>query len=359
MHKKVCMLYHLSQTITNTLSYFNVVHYVSFRIVAGLLTSLGLSLFFGSWFIKQSARFRTTVREDTPVSHQIKNYTPTMGGIFIILTTIVSAILWCNLLRPEVWVMLGCLVGFGLIGFYDDWYKITHKKGIQERTKFCAQAIVGLVVILSWYYLVEPPTELCVPFFKSFMPQLGYFIIPWGVFVLIAASNAVNLTDGLDGLATGSLLVTFGTYTLICFLSSNMILAYYLAIPYTTTSEIAVIGGILVGACLGFLWYNSYPAQVFMGDVGSLSLGSVLALMALMTRQELLLPLAGGVFVLETLSVMIQVFSYKYLSKRFFKMAPLHHHFELKGWPEAKITTRFTIISMVLCLLALITLKVR
>ena len=353
------MLYHVAQKLTETLSYFNVVHYVSFRIMAGLLTALGFSFIFGSWFIRQSALFRTTVREDTPDSHQVKNYTPTMGGIFIILTTVVSTLLWCDLSRPEVWIVLGCLLGFGLIGFYDDWYKITHKRGIKEVTKITAQLVVGFLVILSWYYLVVPPTAICVPFFKTIMPQLGLFLIPWAVFIVIGTSNAVNLTDGLDGLATGSLLVNFGAFTILCFLSSNFILAHYLSIPFTATSEVAVIGGILVGACLGFLWYNSYPAQVFMGDVGSLALGSVLALMALMTRQELLLPLAGGLFVVETLSVMVQVFSYRYFGKRVFKMAPIHHHFELKGWPESKITTRFTIISFVLCLLALITLKMR
>ncbi len=353
------MLYHVAQKLTETLSYFNVVHYVSFRIIAGLLTALGFSFIFGSWFIRQSALFRTTVRENTPDSHQAKNYTPTMGGIFIILTTVVSTLLWCDLSRPEVWIVLGCLVGFGSIGFYDDWYKITHKRGIKEITKFMSQLVVGLLVILSWYYLVAPPTVICVPFFKTIMPQLGLLLIPWAVFIVIGTSNAVNLTDGLDGLATGSLLVNFGTFAILCFLSSNLFLSHYLSIPFTATSEIAVIGGILVGACLGFLWYNSYPAQVFMGDVGSLALGSVLALMALMTRQELLLPLAGGLFVVETLSVMVQVFSYRYFGKRVFKMAPIHHHYELKGWPESKITTRFTIISFVLCLLALITLKVR
>ncbi len=353
------MLYHIAQRLTETLSYFNVIHYVSFRIMAGLLTALGFSFIFGSWFIRQSALFRATVRENTPDSHQVKNYTPTMGGIFIILTTLISSLIWCDLSRPEVWIVLGCLLGYGAIGFYDDWYKITHKKGIKERTKFAAQIFVGLGVTLSWYYIVQPPTEVCIPFFKTCMLPLGFLLIPWAIFILIGTSNAVNLTDGLDGLATGSLLVNFGTFTLICFLSSNILLAKYLAIPFTATSEVAVIGGILVGACLGFLWYNSYPAQVFMGDVGSLALGSVLALMALMTRQELLLPLAGGLFVVETLSVMIQVFSYRYFGKRVFKMAPIHHHFELKGWPEAKITTRFTIISFVLCLLALITLKLR
>ncbi len=353
------MLYHLSQALTQSLRYFNVVRYTSFRAIAGLLTALLLSLLFGAWFVRQSALFRTTVREDTPDSHKIKNYTPTMGGLFIILTTLVSSLIWCDLAQPEVWIVLGCLLGFGAIGFYDDWYKITHKRGIKERSKLLAQLAVGFTVALSWYYVVQPPTELCVPFFKNVTPALGFLLVPWAVFVLIGTSNAVNLTDGLDGLATGSLLVNFGTFSLICFLSSNLLFAKYLAIPYTTTSEVVVIGGILVGACLGFLWYNSYPAQVFMGDVGSLALGSVLALMALMSRQELLLPLAGGLFVVETLSVMVQVVSYRYFGKRFFKMAPIHHHFELKGWPESKITTRFTIITCVLCLLALITLKMR
>ena len=352
------MIYHLSLLIKPYLSGFNVIHYVSFRVMASLLTALVLSFVFGSWFIGQSARFRTKVREFTPESHQAKNDTPTMGGLFILLTTFVTALLWCNLSKPEVWIFLGCLLGFAAIGFWDDWCKIKFRKGILESHKFRAQLAVALLVALSWYFLVEPPTEICFPFTKYLFP-LGLFLIPWSAFILIGTSNAVNLTDGLDGLAIGSLLFNFGTFTIICFLAGNYTLAHYLHIPFAQTSEIAIIGGTLVGASLGFLWYNTYPAQLFMGDVGSLALGSGLALMALMARQELLLVITGGLFVAETLSVIAQVLSYKYLGKRFLKMAPLHHHFELLGWQEAKITTRFGIITFILCLLALMTLKLR
>ncbi len=353
------MIVHLAQWLSSYVHAFHVVQYVSFRLIAGLLTSLALSLVAGAWFLEGADRFRSPVREDTPDSHQAKHNTPTMGGIVIVATTIISSMIWCDLLRPEVWIFLGCLVGFGGIGLCDDWYKIRHKKGIRERHKLVAQIIVGSLVTYAWYVMVAPPTQICVPFFKYFSPALGALLIPWAVFVLVATSNAVNLTDGLDGLAIGSLLVNFGTFSLVCYLAGNALFSLYLHIPFTHTSEIAIIGGILVGASLGFLWYNAYPAQLFMGDVGSLALGSGLALMALMARQELLLPIAGGLFVVETLSVILQVASYKLFNKRLFKMAPIHHHFELLGWPEAKITTRFGIISFVLCLLALITLKLR
>ncbi len=353
------MLYHLSLWLKQSISSFNVVHYVSFRMMASLLTALVFSFMFGSWFITQAARFRTKAREYTPETHQAKEATPTMGGLFILFTTVLTALLWTNLAKPEVWIFLLCLVGFGAIGLWDDWSKIRFRKGIKESHKLKAQIAVGLVVAIGWYWFVMPPTDVCVPFFKQFSPQLGLLLIPWAVFILIGTSNAVNLTDGLDGLAIGSLISNFGTFSLICFVAGNATFAHYLHIPFTQTAEIAILGAILVGASLGFLWYNAYPAQIWMGDVGSLALGSGLALMALMARQELLLAIAGGLFVVETLSVIVQVVSYKYRGKRIFHMAPLHHHFEMHGWPEARITTRFGIISVVLCLIALMTLKLR
>lgn len=353
------MLYHLGLFLQNYISFFNVFHYVSVRIIVSLLTALVLSFIFGSLFIEQSARFRAAVREYTPSTHQAKHNTPTMGGIFVILTTLVTGLLWCNLTCPEVWIFLSCMVGFAAIGFWDDWKKIRFRKGIKESHKFNAQLLVGLLVAASWYILVQPPTEVCVPFFKNFSPALGLFLIPWAAFILVGTSNAVNLTDGLDGLAIGSLILNFGTFTVICYLAGNCAFAHYLHIPFTQTAEIAILGATLVGASLGFLWYNTYPAQIFMGDVGSLAFGSCLALMALMARQELLLVIAGGLFVAETLSVIAQVLSFKYLGRRILRMAPLHHHFELLGWQEAKITTRFGIITFVLCLLALMTLKLR
>ncbi len=353
------MLYHLSLWLSHTAPFFMIFQSIIFRLIMGLFTGLGFSLYGGAWFIKRSARFRSRVREYTPQTHQAKNDTPTMGGIFVLMAAVLSALLWCNLSRPEVWIFLACLVGFGAIGFWDDYMKIRYKKGIKESHKFGAQIVVGLLVTLLWYWLVAPSTEICIPFIPSFKLYLGLFLIPWATFILIGASNAVNFTDGLDGLAIGSLVLNYGTFSLVCFLAGSAVLAQQLAIPYTQTSEIAILGGILLGASLGFLWYNSYPAQVFMGDVGSLALGSVLALMALMARQELILPLAGGIFVAETLSIIFQVFSYKVFKRRLFKMAPIHHHFELSGWPETQITTRFGIITFVLCLLALCTLMLR
>lgn len=353
------MIYHLSLFLQRYMSFLNVIHYVSFRGMAALLTALVLSFLFGSWFIGQSAAFRSKVREYTPTTHQAKQDTPTMGGLFVLLTAIVTVLLWCNLSKPEVVIFLFCLMGYAAIGFWDDVSKIRSHKGIKESHKFLAQLFVGLCITTAWYTLVGPPTELCVPFFKNIAPTLGLFLIPWAAFVLIGTSNAVNLTDGLDGLAIGSLILNFGTFTIISYLAGNYTFAHYLHIPFTQTSEIAIIGSGLVGASLGFLWYNTYPAQIFMGDVGSLALGSGLALMALMARQELLLVISGGLFVVETLSVIMQVFSFKYFGKRVFKMAPLHHHFELLGWQEAKITIRFGIISFVLCLIALMTLKIR
>lgn len=353
------MLYHLSIYLKNYYTFFNVVHYISFRVMASLLTALFLLFIFGSWFITQSHYFKAKAREYTPSNHQSKNNTPTMGGIFVLLTAIVTILLWCNLTKPEVWIFLLSLIGFGSIGFWDDWCKIYYSKGIKESRKFKAQILVAFIVCSLWYWLVQPSTVICVPFFKNISPDLGILLIPWAIFVLVGTSNAVNLTDGLDGLAIGSLISNFSTFSIICYVAGNYTFSHYLNIPFTATSEITIIGATLVGASLGFLWYNTYPAQIFMGDVGSLALGAGLAMMALMARQELLLIIAGGLFVVETFSVIAQVLSYKFLKKRLFKMAPIHHHFELLGWPEAKVTVRFGIISFVLCLIALMTLKVR
>ena len=304
-------------------------------------------------------RFCFAVREYTPVSHQAKHATPTMGGIFVLCITLATSLLWCDLTSLHVWILLGCMTGFACIGFWDDWNKIRYSKGIKESYKFRAQCLVAALVALLWYWFISPSTAVCVPFFKNFSPELGILIIPWAMLILIGTSNAVNLTDGLDGLAIGSLILNFGTFTIISYLAGNCSFATYLHIPFAHTAEVAIVGATLVGASLGFLWYNAYPAQIFMGDVGSLALGSGLALMALMARQELLLAIAGGLFVAETLSVIGQVMSFKYLGRRILKMAPLHHHFELMGWQESKITTRFGIITFVLCLVALMTLKLR
>lgn len=354
------MLYHLSLFLKNYIHFFNVFHYITVRLIASLLTSLFLTLIFGSVFIYYAKKwFSSKVRQYTPDSHKIKDYTPTMGGILILASSMMSMLLWCNLKSYEVWIFLFCLICFGLIGFWDDFYKIKYNKGISERKKFLAQILVALIVILLWLWLVKPNTALCFPFIKNLCPKLGLLIIPWAIFILVGTSNAVNLTDGLDGLAISALLLNFCTYSIICYLASNLIFSWYLGIIHTTTSEIAIIGMALFGSSLGFLWYNAYPAQIFMGDIGSLSLGAALALMAIMSRQELLLPISGGLFVLETVSVILQVSYYKLFKQRIFKMAPIHHHFELLGWQECKITIRFAIITFILCLFALATLKLR
>lgn len=354
------MFYYLSSHLKDTLFFFNVFHYTSFRAMGALLTTLFFALLFGNWFIDLWADlFRSKVREDTPESHKAKNNMPTMGGIFILLTVAISLLIWADLGNPLVWIFLLCLFGFGAIGFWDDWSKIRRSKGISARAKFIAQWSVAALVVILWVYWAEAKTTVSFPFFKNVNPDLGLLFIPWAMFVLVSMSNAVNITDGLDGLAIGSLLPNFAIYSLIAYLAGHFLIAAYLNIPFVGTAEIAVVGATLIGASLGFLWYNAYPAQVFMGDVGSLALGAGLALMALMAKQELLLVISGGLFVVEIVSVILQVFVYKRWKKRIFKMAPIHHHFELLGWPEARITTRFGIISFILCLLALITLKLR
>ena len=335
-------------------------HYVSVRAVASLLTSLLFSLVFGDAFIRLSGRFfRSKAREFTPESHKSKDSMPTMGGVFILATVLINALLWCDLANGQVWIFLVCLVGFGALGFWDDWSKIHAQKGIASGSKFKLQLLVATIVVIGLVFYTPFSTELIFPFFKHCRPDLGLFFIPWAIFILVACSNAVNLTDGLDGLAIGSLLPNFAIFALVCYLGGHWGMAQYLQIPFAGTAEIAIMGAILIGSSLGFLWYNAYPAQIFMGDVGSLALGAGLALMAIMAKQELLLPISGGLFVLETVSVMVQVLFVRFRGKRLFRMAPIHHHFELLGWPESRITTRFGIISLVLCLLALITLKLR
>ncbi|HSC25380.1 MAG TPA: phospho-N-acetylmuramoyl-pentapeptide-transferase [Candidatus Babeliales bacterium] len=325
-----------------------------------MLSSLLFSLLLGDFFLGLSQRFfRSKAREYTPQAHRAKDNKPTMGGVLILVVVVINTLLWCDILRIQVWIFLFCILGFGAVGFWDDWNKIRHHTGINSGTKFKLQLLTATSVVLALVFCTSFSTELIFPFFKHFNPNVGYLFIPWAVFIIVGCSNAVNLTDGLDGLAIGSLLPNFATFSLICYFAGHYGIAHYLHIPFAGSAEIAIIGAILIGSSLGFLWYNTYPAQIFMGDVGSLALGAALALMAIMAKQELLLPLAGGLFVVETVSVILQVFSIRYLGKRIFKMAPIHHHFELLGWPESKITARFGIISLVLCLLTIITLKLR
>jgi phospho-N-acetylmuramoyl-pentapeptide-transferase len=354
------MFYFLAAYLTRFWNIFNVVHYISFRSVAALLTAFCVSIFSGSPFISYFKGYLSCkIRDYTPLSHQIKNNTPTMGGLLIVGVVIVTIVIWGDLTKKEITIFLLCLFLFSLLGFWDDWSKIHHKKGISEGKKFKFQVLFALLIMILWVTWCQPLTTVTFPFLKNIQPNLGIFFILWGVFVLVGTSNAVNLTDGLDGLAIGSLIANFATFSLISYIAGHFGFAHYLNIPFTGCAEMAVPGAALIGASLGFLWYNTYPAQMFMGDIGSLALGSVLALMALMAKQEMLLAISGGLFLVETLSVMIQVFTYKRWKKRVFKMAPLHHHFELLGWPESQITVRFGIISLILCLLSLITLKLR
>ncbi len=355
------MIYHLSQLFDPTTNPFaNLLHYVSVRAIIAFLSSIIFAFIFGDWAIGiLQKKFRSKVREWTPENHQQKNNTPTMGGLFILGLVLLNAFLWCNLSNPKVWIFLLGITSFGTIGFLDDWAKIKQHKGISARKKFLLQIATATIIMILWYMICPIDTRLCIPFFKNVMPQLGLFIIPWGVFIIVATSNAVNLTDGLDGLATGPLIFNFASFAWIAYLAGHVSFSHYLYIPFAGSAELAVLGTIFVGTLLGFLWYNTHPAEVFMGDVGSLSLGAGLALLALFARQELLLLIAGGIFVLETVSVILQVFSFKCFGKRIFRMAPIHHHFELMGWKETKVTVRFWIISIILCVLTFLTLKIR
>jgi phospho-N-acetylmuramoyl-pentapeptide-transferase len=334
-------------------------HYITFRASAALLTALALMLIVGPRFIAKTAQ-RFGCKPRPFLGHNIKENVPTIGGVLVLGVVWVTLLLWGNLTNPVLWLMLIITTLFGSIGFLDDWRKLFGKRdGILAGSKLLLQLLAATVVVLLWLWLMHPDTRVWVPFFKNIHPDIGLLFIVWAIFIIIGASNAVNLTDGLDGLATSAYLPTILTFSVICYIAGHSKLAAYLAIPFAPSAELAVAGGALGGAMFGFLWFNTYPAQMFLGDIGSLSLGAGLALMALMCKQELLLPIAGALFVIEVLSVLIQVASYKMSGKRVFKMAPLHHHYELLGWPETKITVRFGIICMISCLLALMMLKIR
>jgi phospho-N-acetylmuramoyl-pentapeptide-transferase len=354
------MIYHVAAYLKPYLSVLNLVHYVSFRSIAALLSTLGLCIFSGSWFIERSKLFfRSAPRLYTPVSHQAKGQMPTMGGLFILSAVVINTLLWCNLLDIKIWLFLLLIIAFGLIGLWDDISKIKHKKGISAGLKFGLQCLSAFIIsaLAVKFDALEP--IIVLPLLKDIMISIGWGWIIWAIFIMVGCSNAVNLTDGLDGLAIGSLIPNFAVFGIISYLAGHKLLASYLYIPYAHSEQMAVISAILVGASLGFLWFNAYPAQIFMGDVGSLSLGAALAYIALVSKQELLLPIAGGLFVLETISVILQIVFIRLFGKKIFRMAPIHHHFELIGWPESRITIRFCIISLVLCLVALITLKIR
>ncbi len=360
------MLVWLSSYLQHFYTGFGVFQYLTVRAIMALLTALLLSLWIGPKVIRrlQILKFGQEVRNDGPQSHLSKQGTPTMGGIMILFAITVTTLLWANLSDPYIWVSLFVLLGFGAIGFVDDYRKITRKNtdGLVARWKYFWLSVVALIAVFILYAMGKDTdaTRLIVPFFKEYMPQLGLFYIVLSYFVIVGTSNAVNLTDGLDGLAIVPTILVAGAFGLIAWATGNVDWAKYLYIPYIKyDAEMVVFCTAIVGAGLGFLWFNTYPALVFMGDVGSLALGGALGIIAVLVRQELLLVIMGGLFVVETLSVILQVGSYKLRKKRIFRMAPIHHHFELKGWPETRVIIRFWILSFILVLLGLITLKLR
>lgn len=356
----------LSDYLSQYIPSLRVFVYLTFRAVMSLFTALFISLCFGPTVIRrlQLLHFGQVVRDDGPESHLKKTGTPTMGGVLIISSIVISMLLWCKLDNIYVWYTLATLVAYALIGFADDFLKVVRHdpKGLRAKYKYFWQSACAITLACCIYGSAQLPSEttFVVPFFKDFMPDLGYLIIPLAYFVLTGSSNAVNLTDGLDGLAIiTTITVAFGL-GVVAWATSNANFASYLYIPYVPkAAEITIACTAIVGAGLGFLWFNTYPAQVFMGDVGSLSLGAVLGVIAILIREEILLFIMGGIFVLETVSVILQVGSYKWRGRRIFRMAPIHHHFEKGGWPEPRVMARFWIITLVLVLIGLITLKLR
>jgi phospho-N-acetylmuramoyl-pentapeptide-transferase len=357
------MLYHLLYPLAETIGAFNVFRYITFRTAAATLTALFLSFLLGPPLIRSLGRLRVDqpIREIGP-NHQEKEGTPTMGGLLILVSLTVSVLLWANLESRAVWIVLGLTTGYGVLGFIDDYRKVRqhHSAGIRARAKLFWQFLLAFGVALLIYTDPNFDRELAVPFFKNFTPHLGWIYVPLAALVIVAASNAVNLTDGLDGLAIGPVMIAAGTFLILAYAAGHSVIADYLAIKYVAGSgQLAIFCGALVGGGLGFLWFNTYPAQLFMGDVGSLALGGALGAIAILIRQEILLAVVGGIFVVETLSVMIQVISFKLTGKRVFLMAPIHHHFEQIGWAEQKIVVRFWIVAIILALVALSSLKLR
>jgi phospho-N-acetylmuramoyl-pentapeptide-transferase len=358
------MLYHLMVPLAAEYPVFNVFKYITFRTIYSVLTALVIAFMLGPWLIRTLSRYQIgqTVREEGPKHHQIKGGTPTMGGVLILFAILVPTLLWADLSNTYVWVVLTTVIGFGAIGFRDDYLKVVrkHNQGLSGRSKLLGQSLVAGLVAGYLYFVAGFDTHLTIPFFKGFNPDMGIWFIPFTMLVIVGSSNAVNLTDGLDGLAIGPVMIAAGTYLLISYLSGHVRFAEYLQIPYIPGGgEVAIVCGAMVGAAMGFLWFNTYPASVFMGDVGSLPLGAALGAIAVTSKHELVLVLVGGIFVVEAVSVILQVGYFKMTGKRIFLMSPIHHHFELKGWEEPKIIVRFWIISIVLALLALSTLKLR
>ena len=359
------MLYHLLYPLHTDISAFNVFRYITFRTIYASLTAFVVCFLLGPWVIRRLSMMQVGqyIRDDGPQTHLQKAGTPTMGGTLIIFAVASATLLWADLTNYFVWIALLVLVGFGLIGFVDDYLMQVKKrsKGLSARGKMILQTLLALLIGYLVVVCSDFDTRITVPFFKRVSLDLGWGYVLFAAFVIVGASNAVNLTDGLDGLAIGPMTIAAGTYMIFAYVAGHVKIASYLQINYVTLSgEVTIFCGALAGAGLGFLWFNAYPAQVFMGDVGSLSLGGSLGTVAVMTKQEILLALVGGLFVLEALSVIFQVGFFKLTKgKRIFRMAPLHHHFELKGWPEPKVIVRFWIIAIALALVSMSTLKLR
>jgi phospho-N-acetylmuramoyl-pentapeptide-transferase len=359
------MLYHFLVPLAKDYIVFNVFRYLTFRSFMALITALVISLVVGPWLIGRLRRMQQgaeTIREDTPERHRGKQGTPTMGGVVVLTAILGSTLLWANLTNRYVWVVMLTISGFGLIGMWDDSLKIRKRRGLSARVKFGLQALLTLAVlqIVFWQPRADWQPVLAIPFFKGWLIDLGWWWFPFAMLVVVGASNAVNLTDGLDGLAIGPIVMAGGAFAVIAYLTGNFRAADYLKILNVRgAGELTVFCAALIGAAVGFLWFNCHPAEVFMGDAGSLALGGAIGMLAVLTKAELLLPLIGGLYVVEAASVIIQVASFKLTGRRVFLMAPLHHHYELSGWPEPKIVVRFWIVSFALALLALTTLKLR
>jgi phospho-N-acetylmuramoyl-pentapeptide-transferase len=362
--RKIEVLYQLLYSLHTTYSAFNVFRYITFRAAMAALMALVVSFLLGPWLIRAltEKQIGQQIRDDGPASHSTKAGTPTMGGAIIILALALSTLLLADLSNPYVWLALAGTIGFGAVGFLDDYLKLIRKnsKGLPPRAKLIGQFAIAFIVATILCVFLKFSTELGIPFVKNLRPDLGLFYIPFAMLVIVGASNAVNLTDGLDGLAIGPVMISAGTYAVIAYVTGHLKLAEYLQIPYVAgVGELSVFCAAVVAAGLGFLWYNAYPAQMFMGDVGSLALGAALGIVAVMTKNEILLLIVGGIFVAEALSVIFQVASYKLRHKRVFLMAPIHHHYELKGWPEPQIIVRFWIVSFICAVIGLSTLKLR
>ena len=361
------MLYEFLLIYVETFTFLNVFKYITFRTGLAFFTSLLIALLIGGPFIKlfSNKKIFNPIREDGPSDHIVKKIgTPTMGGIIILIGIIFSVILWADLSNIYILFCLYIVASFGLLGAFDDYKKIrdTSSKGISSRLKILIQlflAVLGLIV-LTYFIEYDEFNNLYFPFFKNLFVNLSWFFVPFSVFVIVGSSNAVNLTDGLDGLATVPVILVAGCFAFISYVTGNIVFSNYLQILYIEgAGEISIFCGSIIGACLGFLWFNAPPAKIFMGDTGSLSLGGSLGAVGIITKHEIVLAITGGLFVLEALSVMVQVISFKLTGKRIFKMAPIHHHFEKKGWPESTVVIRFWIISIILAMIGLATLKLR